>query len=174
MQYSVLISKIRCKSPNKKGTAVHNKNAIHYMATRSGVDLTPIPDDHDKSGAAAHNRNAIHYMATRSGVDLTPSEVNTEFLNSPELSGLMDEEKKLAAMSSETYLKYLTEHSTSHGLFGNIPVNDLQQVEKDVYKIASKKIYTEGLFPSGKVMQNSLIIMIRPSGFPFSMRLCRT
>lgn len=42
MAKSIVISKIRCTSPNRKNTAVQNINHLRYIATRPGVDLTPI------------------------------------------------------------------------------------------------------------------------------------
>jgi len=39
---SIVISKIRCASPNRKNTAVQTLNHLKYIATRPGVDLTPI------------------------------------------------------------------------------------------------------------------------------------
>lgn len=42
MPVKPLISKIRCPSPNKKGTIKRNMNYVEYIATREGVDLTNI------------------------------------------------------------------------------------------------------------------------------------
>ena len=42
MAKSIVISKIRCASPNRKNTAVQTLNHLKYIATRPGVDLTPI------------------------------------------------------------------------------------------------------------------------------------
>lgn len=41
MPHNILMSKIRCHSPNAKATPVRNRNYINYIATREGVDLTP-------------------------------------------------------------------------------------------------------------------------------------
>ncbi len=40
--YRPVICKIEIKNPNKKGTKKANKNFLHYIATREGVDLTRI------------------------------------------------------------------------------------------------------------------------------------
>lgn len=37
-----LICKIEIKSPNRKGTKIANRNLLHYIATREGVDLTRV------------------------------------------------------------------------------------------------------------------------------------
>lgn len=45
MAKSIVISKIRCTSPNLKSTPNRNRNHLVYIATRDGVDLTPISND---------------------------------------------------------------------------------------------------------------------------------
>ena len=42
--HSPLISKIRCNHPNKKGSRNANRNHLIYIATREGVDLSPLSD----------------------------------------------------------------------------------------------------------------------------------
>ncbi|MBS6953489.1 MAG: SEL1-like repeat protein [Enterocloster asparagiformis] len=42
---SILMSKFRCAPPNKKGTASHNRNAVIYIATREGTDLSLFPEE---------------------------------------------------------------------------------------------------------------------------------
>ena len=96
MPHNVLISKIRCGNPNKKSTAIHNKNNFLYIGTREGTDLTPLEEE------------------------------NTEKF-----------EKEMA--KPEDYVRYIAKRSHSHGLFGNIPLDDIDNVSKNLYKLSREK-----------------------------------
>ena len=39
VSFAPLVSKIRCHNPNRKGAAKANRNSLHYIGTREGVDL---------------------------------------------------------------------------------------------------------------------------------------
>ncbi len=91
-----MISKIRCGNPNKKSTAIHNKNNFLYIGTREGTDLTPLEEE------------------------------NTEKF-----------EKEMA--KPEDYVRYIAKRSHSHGLFGNIPLDDIDKVSKYLYKLSRQK-----------------------------------
>lgn len=60
MAKSIVISKIRCASPNRKNTAVQTLNHLKYIATRPGVDLTPI-----KTSAADDASIYLKYISER-------------------------------------------------------------------------------------------------------------
>lgn len=94
LPHNVLISKIRCGNPNKKSTAIHNKNNFLYIGTREGTDLTPLEEE------------------------------NTEKF-----------EKEMA--KPEDYIRYIAKRPHSHGLFGNIPLDDIDNVSKNLYKLIS-------------------------------------
>ena len=96
MPHNVLISKIRCDSPNKKGAAIHNKNHFIYIGTREGTDLTPLK-----------------------------YEDTAKF------------EKEMA--SSKDYVKYIANRPHSHGLFGNVPLDDINEFSKKIYRLSKKK-----------------------------------
>lgn len=103
MPHNVLISKIRCGNPNKKSTAIHNKNNFEYIGTREGTDLTPLEDE------------------------------NTEKF-----------EKEMS--KPEDYLRYIGKRSHSHGLFGNIPLNDIDKLGKEIYKLSrQKRLFYRGI-----------------------------
>lgn len=48
MPHNVLISKIRCYSPNKKSSASKNKNSLIYIATRPGTDISLTRSDQER------------------------------------------------------------------------------------------------------------------------------
>lgn len=96
MPHNVLISKIRCGNPNKKSTAIHNKNNFLYIGTREGTDLTPLEEE------------------------------NTEKF-----------EKEMA--KPDDYVRYIAKRPHSHGLFGNIPLDDIDEVSKNLYKLSRQK-----------------------------------
>jgi len=96
LPHNVLISKIRCGNPNKKSTAIHNKNNFLYIGTREGTDLTPLEEE------------------------------NTEKF-----------EKEMA--KPEDYVRYIAKRPHSHGLFGNIPLDDIDKVSKNLYKLSRQK-----------------------------------
>lgn len=96
MPHNVLMSKIRCGNPNKKSTAIHNKNNFLYIGTREGTDLTPLEEE------------------------------NTEKF-----------EKEMA--KPDDYVRYIAKRPHSHGLFGNIPLDDIDEVSKNLYKLSRQK-----------------------------------
>ena len=96
LPHNVLISKIRCGNPNKKSTAIHNKNNFLYIGTREGTDLTPLEEE------------------------------NTEKF-----------EKEMA--KPDDYVRYIAKRPHSHGLFGNIPLDDIDEVSKNLYKLSRQK-----------------------------------
>lgn len=96
LPHNVLISKIRCGNPNKKSTAIHNKNNFLYIGTREGTDLTPLEEE------------------------------NTEKF-----------EKEMA--KPDDYVRYIAKRPHSHGLFGNIPLDDIDEVSKNLYKLSKQK-----------------------------------
>ena len=102
MPYNSLVSKIRCLSPNKKSTALRNRNILVYIATREGTDLMPLKD---------------------------------------ELANSMETDP-----DAEVYLKYIHERPKSHGLFGNLPdqeISDLTKLSSEIYQISQdQNIYT--------------------------------
>lgn len=65
------------------------------------------------------------------------------------LAPIVDEENVAANIKcgenadNYTYMRYITERSRSHGLFGNIDTSDLDKVSKDVYDLTKqgKNIY---------------------------------
>jgi TPR repeat protein len=84
-------------------------------------------DNPNKNSAAIHNRNHFIYIGTREGTDLTPLEYeNTEKF-----------EKEMA--SSEDYVKYISKRPHSHGLFGNVPLDDIGTLSKNIYKLSKQK-----------------------------------
>ncbi len=65
MPHNVLISKIRCGNPNKKSTAIHNKNSFMYIGTREGTDLTPLEEENtdkfEKEMATSGSMNGTQF-----------------------------------------------------------------------------------------------------------------
>lgn len=81
----------------------------------------------NKQNAAIHNRNHFIYIGTREGTDLTPlSYENT-----------VKFEKEMA--SSEDYVRYIAKRPHSHGLFGNVPLEDINEFSKKIYSISKEK-----------------------------------
>lgn len=81
----------------------------------------------NKKNAAIHNKNHFLYIGTREGTDLTPlKHENTDKF-----------EKEMA--SSEDYARYIAKRPHSHGLFGNIPLDDINEFSKDIYEISKQK-----------------------------------
>lgn len=80
----------------------------------------------NKGRTSIANRNCAVYIGTREGVDLsyTPEEENKNYYES----------------SDTTYLDYIGNRPGSHGLFGNIKTNDLQEVAAHIEDISGKKI----------------------------------
>lgn len=97
------MSKIRCGNPNKKSTAIHNRNNFEYIGTREGTDLTPLEDE------------------------------NTEKF-----------EKEMS--KPEDYIRYIGKRPHSHGLFGNIPLDDIDKLGKEIYKLSrQKRLFYRGI-----------------------------
>lgn len=42
MPHTPIVSILQCDNPNKKSSKIHNRNYLVYIATRDGVDLTPV------------------------------------------------------------------------------------------------------------------------------------
>lgn len=61
---SIVISKIRCSSSNLKKTAILNRNHIKYIATRPGVDLSPLQKKDDPGVYVKY----IHYRPRSHGL----------------------------------------------------------------------------------------------------------
>lgn len=81
----------------------------------------------NKKSTAIHIKNNFLYIGTREGTDLTPlEEENTENF-----------EKKMA--KPEDYVRYIAKRPRSHGLFGNIPLDDIETVSKNLYKLSRQK-----------------------------------
>lgn len=96
---NIVISKIRCAAPNKRGTAVANINHLKYIATREGVDLSPS-SKHD------------------------------------------------AEDDTTTYLRYIHERPRSHGLFGNLPdeqIDDIDTLCQNMYQLSKNKPIYKGI-----------------------------
>lgn len=81
----------------------------------------------NKKNAAIHNKNHFLYIGTREGTDLTP----LKYENTDKF------EKEMA--SSEDYARYIAKRPHSHGLFGNIPLDDINEFSKDIYEISKQK-----------------------------------
>lgn len=77
----------------------------------------------NKKGSKNSNRNYLIYIATREGVDL--SEYNDLNMTAPD-----------EMSDNPTYLNYINERPKSHGLFGNINVNDIDSLSKDIYTMS--------------------------------------
>lgn len=84
-------------------------------------------DNPNKNSSAIHNRNHFIYIGTREGTDLTP----LEYENTNKF------EKEMA--TSEDYVKYISKRPHSHGLFGNVPLDDIGTLSKDIYKLSKQK-----------------------------------
>ena len=108
MPYSCLISKIRVHNPNRKGSRAANRNYLTYIATREGVDITEIKDIND--------------LLKRDKV--LESDINDDYIHQES--------------DNETYLKYMAKRPRSHGLFGNIDTNDLNEVANKVLKLTKE------------------------------------
>ena len=108
MPYSPLISKIRVHNPNKKGSAVANRNYAHYIATRAGVSLENV----DSIDDALSNEKIL--------------EMN------------LDENIVHQEASDEGYVRYMARRPRSHGLFGNIDTTDLDKVVKNVNELSKQ------------------------------------
>ncbi|MBO5093180.1 MAG: hypothetical protein J6C33_02350 [Lachnospiraceae bacterium] len=111
MPFSPLISKIRCPNPNKKGSAVRNRNYLTYIGTREGVDLSD-PDFEKHTYEQLINSELIN-------------EINDDFMEqySP----------------TDVYLKYISERPKSHGLFGNIDVSDISSLGSRMLSMTDEK-----------------------------------
>ena len=108
MPYSPLISKIRVHNPNKKGSAVANRNYAHYIATRAGVSLEEVDNIDD----ALSNDKIL--------------EMN------------LDENIVHQEASDEGYVRYMARRPRSHGLFGNIDTTDLDKVVQNVNELSKQ------------------------------------
>ena len=108
MPYSPLISKIRVHNPNRKGSAVANRNYAHYIATRAGVSLENV----DSIDDALSNEKIL--------------EMN------------LDENIVHQEASDEGYVRYMARRPRSHGLFGNIDTTDLDKVVKNVNELSKQ------------------------------------
>lgn len=108
MPYSPLISKIRVHNPNRKGSAVANRNYAHYIATRAGVSLENV----DSIDDALSNEKIL--------------EMN------------LDENMVHQEASDEGYVRYMARRPRSHGLFGNIDTTDLDKVVKNVNELSKQ------------------------------------
>lgn len=92
--HQVVVLKIRCSNPNKKKERNVNRNMLKYIATREGVDLTPLPSS------------------------------RFQRLDNDEVANL----------------RYIHQRPRSHGLFGNLPdaeIDDLDGLCKKMYKISN-------------------------------------
>lgn len=84
-------------------------------------------DNPNKNSAAIHNRNHFIYIGTREGTDLSPLDYeNTENF-----------EKQMS--SSKDYIRYISKRPHSHGLFGNVPLDDINTLSKNIYKLSKQK-----------------------------------
>lgn len=57
MPEAPLISIIRCDSPNERGSSVHNRNYLIYIATRDGVDLTDVELERELKNMERENQS---------------------------------------------------------------------------------------------------------------------
>lgn len=69
----------------------------------------------NKTKTAHSNSENIRYIATRPGVDLSQNDISLDDVSD--------------FSSNESYIKYINERPRSHGLFGNIPTDDLQVIQ---------------------------------------------
>jgi TPR repeat protein len=81
----------------------------------------------NRKNAAIHNRNHFIYIGTREGTDLTPLKYEDTEKFEKEMS------------SSEDYVRYIAKRPHSHGLFGNVPLEDINEFSKEIYSISMKK-----------------------------------
>ena len=109
--YRPVISKIRCWNPNKASSKVRNYNSLRYIATREGVDLTRIKEIK------------------------TIDDIMNENLDLDEAG----EEIAFQEAGNDKYLKYITNRPRSHGLFGNIDTENLNDVTRLVNQMSEKK-----------------------------------
>ena len=67
MSYQPLISKIRCHNPNKKSAKHANRSNARYIATREGVDLSPLSEDPEElqMHQCASDEEYVRYVAKR-------------------------------------------------------------------------------------------------------------
>ena len=67
MSYQPLVSKIRCHNPNKNSAKFANRSNVHYVATREGVDLSPInkASDEQQIHRYASDKEYVTYIAKR-------------------------------------------------------------------------------------------------------------
>lgn len=81
--HSKVISKIRCYSPNKKGTSIRNKNYLYYIASREGVDLAPLADKiPSKANESANDLTYLQYIHERPRSSGLFGNIDTSDLNS--------------------------------------------------------------------------------------------
>ncbi|MCC8027695.1 MAG: relaxase MobL, partial [Clostridium sp.] len=133
------VSKIRCEPPNKSGTAKWNRNYLHYIATRIGVDLSLL-----NPNIGADNTTYLHYIDERPGSHGLFGNGNEEHRDIDELSKEMYKISKsqniyravfsLTEMDAKE-LGYTTKQKWSEFLNANmadvaekfkIPVNELR------------------------------------------------
>lgn len=67
-----VISKIRCHNPNRIATRIRNRNLLVYIATRDGVDLTPVKSEQEflqreMYDDAEYDKHYLKYIAERPG-----------------------------------------------------------------------------------------------------------
>ena len=127
MPYSPLISKIRVHNPNKKGTAVANRNYTTYIATREGVALEGVNNIDD----LLKNENVLQ------------SNLNENIIHKE--------------ASNEGYVRYMARRPRSHGLFGNIDTENLDEIARNVSKLSSEgKIIYRGIISLSEKDANEL------------------
>ena len=115
MPYAPLISKIRCHNPNRSKSKVCNRNYLTYIGTREGVDLTE-PEFEKR----------IQEQLITSEVS---NDINDTYMH--DVSG------------NDIYVKYIANRPRSHGLFGNIDVNNITKLSNQLADMTShgKNIY---------------------------------
>lgn len=102
------------------------------MATSIAISKIRCENPNKKRRTPALNRNYLQYVATREGVDLTPSEISD--------AGSAD--------GNAIYIRYISERPRSHGLFGNLPeheIDDLDAICSSMYQLSKTQPIFKGI-----------------------------
>lgn len=103
------------------------------MSKSIAISKIRCENPNKKSKTPTLNRNNLMYVATREGVDLTPSSLTGHNENDD---------------SNSVYMRYISERPRSHGLFGNLPareIDDLDALCSSMYQLSKTQPVFKGV-----------------------------
>lgn len=138
--HAKVISKIRCYSPNSKNTPVKNYNTLYYIATRTGVDLSPLGNENGLSSNDIYARY-IHERPQSHGLfgNIDTSDVNKICADVRDISksrviyrGILslseDDASELGFLNKKAWSDYLTLSMPEIAETLGIPASDMNWI----------------------------------------------